>query len=50
MDDLKNLLWVASYPKTGIMDESYFNFFVYSDDGIFDLNFQKLISLKSYNI
>ena len=37
MDDLKNLLWVASYPKSGnTWMRAILTSLFYSDDGIFD--------------
>ena len=42
MDDLKNLLWVASYPKSGnTWMRAILTSLFYSDDGIFDF---KLLS------
>ncbi|MDC0037554.1 sulfotransferase domain-containing protein [Alphaproteobacteria bacterium] len=40
MDDLKNLLWVASYPKSGnTWMRAILTSLFYSDDGIFDFKF-----------
>ena len=52
MDDLKNLLWIASYPKSGnTWMRAILTSLFYSDDGIFDFKLlPKLISLKNYNI